>query len=63
MSLRRFGLSDLLNPLGFYIIAASDGRIHRKPSGLVKPYFDRLELMVMRTSEERRFSFFCERLV
>ena len=25
MSLLRFGSSDLLNPLGFYIIAAGDG--------------------------------------
>ena len=61
MSLRRFGLSDLLSPLGFYIIAAGDGIIHCKPSGLVKHLFDRSEVMVMRIFEEWRFSFLCER--
>ena len=31
---------------------------HLKPSGLVKLLFDRSELMVMRTFNQRRFSFF-----
>ena len=56
MSLRRFGLSDLLSSRNFYIIAAGNGNTRFKTIWTSKA-FDRPELMVMRTFDQRRFSF------